>query len=71
MNIHLTISFYKNTISIFFIVIFISSCSSMSSLKFWESNDDDDDDAPKELIKISNNFSLNEAWQISFNGENI
>jgi outer membrane protein assembly factor BamB len=71
MNNHSTISFYKNTISIFFIVIFISSCSSMSSLKFWESNDDDDDDAPKELIKTSNNFSINEDWKISFNGENI
>ena len=28
-------------------------------------------DAPKELIKISNSFSINEDWKISFNGENI
>jgi outer membrane protein assembly factor BamB len=42
----------------------------MSSLKFWESNDDNED-APKELVKITNNFLINEDWKIAFNGENI
>ena len=70
MNNYFVTSIYRNTIFIFFLLIFLSSCSSMSSLKFWESNDDNDD-APKELIKITNNFLINEDWKIAFNGENI
>ena len=70
MNNYFLTSIYRNTIFIFFLLIFLSSCSSMSSLKFWESNDDNVD-APKELIKITNNFLINEDWKIAFNGENI
>jgi outer membrane protein assembly factor BamB len=70
MNNYFVTSIYRNTIFIFFLLIFLSSCSSMSSLKFWESNDDNVD-APKELIKITNNFLINEDWKIAFNGENI
>ena len=70
MNNYFLTSIYRNTIFVFFLLIFLSSCSSMSSLKFWESNDDNVD-APKELIKITNNFLINEDWKIAFNGENI
>ena len=70
MNNYFVTSIYRNTIFIFFLLIFLSSCSSMSSLKFWESNDDNVD-APKELIKTTNNFLINEDWKIAFNGENI
>jgi len=70
MNNYFVTSIYRNTIFVFFLLISLSSCSSMSSLKFWESNDDNDD-APKELIKITNNFLINEDWKIAFNGENI
>ena len=70
MNNYFVTSIYRNTIFIFFLLIFLSSCSSMSSLKFWESNDDNED-APKELVKITNNFLINEDWKIAFNGENI
>ena len=70
MNNYFVTSIYRNTIFVFFLLISLSSCSSMSSLKFWESNDDNED-APKELVKITNNFLINEDWKIAFNGENI
>ena len=42
----------KNNISLFLVVIFLSSCSSMESLKFWE-NGEVDIDEPKKLEKFS------------------
>ena len=56
----------KNNISLFLIVIFLSSCSSMESLKFWE-NGEVDIDEPKKLEKFSSKYSVKTNWKISFN----
>ncbi len=49
----------KNNISLFLVVIFLSSCSSMESLKFWE-NGEVDIDEPKKLEKFPI-FELNKS----------
>ena len=70
-NLQKNIYQFKNTISLFLIVIFLSSCSSMESLRFWQ-NGELDTDEPKQLEKFSTKFSINDNWKITFNnGENI
>ena len=56
----------KNNISLFLIVIFLSSCSSMESFKFWE-NGEVDIDEPRKLEKFSSKYSVKNNWKISFN----
>ena len=50
-------------------VFIISSCSSMDSLKFWQS-DEVDIDEPKKLENFTDNQSIDVNWKISFNGDN-
>ena len=50
-------------------VFIISSCSSMDSLKFWQS-DEVDIDEPKKLENFTDNLSIDVNWKISFNGDN-
>ena len=59
----------------FFMVIFtaslLSSCSSLSSLQFWQSEKDEYElDEPRKLENISNNKKIITNWDISFTGEN-
>ena len=52
-----------------FLVLFLSSCSSLSSMKFW-GNDELDFDEPRPLQDISNIKSIKTNWNLSFSGEN-
>ena len=52
-----------------FLVVFLSSCSSLSSMKFW-GNDELDLDEPRALQDISNIKSIKTNWELSFSGEN-
>ena len=51
------------------LIFIMSSCSSMDSLKFWQS-DEVDIDEPKELENYTDQFPINLNWKISFNGTN-
>ena len=67
--------FKKPKILNFFMVIFtaslLSSCSSLSSLQFWQSEKDEYElDEPRKLENISNNKKIITNWDISFAGEN-
>jgi outer membrane protein assembly factor BamB len=60
------------TLQYFLIIIFatlLTSCSSISSLKFW-GNDEANLDEPKTLEKISNAQNIINNWDLSFDGEN-
>ena len=48
----------------------ISSCSSLSSLKFWDSGEVDLDE-PKPLESISSSKVIKVNWSKSFSGENL
>jgi len=68
--------FKKPKILNFFMVIFtaslLSSCSSLSSLQFWQSEKDEYElDEPRKLENISNNKKIITNWDISFTGENL
>ena len=52
-----------------FLVVFLTSCSSLSSLKFWD-NDNFDSDEPRPLQNISSIKSIKINWDLSFSGEN-
>ena len=56
-----------NKILIILIVFVLSSCSSLSSLKFW--GDDDEEEGPEELYSIENNRSLEKNWSFSNDNE--
>lgn len=63
---------FKNNISLFLTIFFISSCSSMDigSLKFWE-NGEVDLEEPKKLEDFSSDYVISTNWKISSNnGEN-
>ncbi len=62
-------SYFKRCCLLFFVVIFLSSCSSMESLKFWES-DEVDSDEPRKLQDLSNKKSVTSNWKLSFSGNN-
>tara|TARA_B100000767_G_scaffold110539_1_gene105788 strand:- start:1413 stop:2588 length:1176 start_codon:yes stop_codon:yes gene_type:complete len=61
--------FAEKKIFLLFSILFLSSCSSMESLKFWE-NDELDIDAPKELTSFSEKKTIISNWKISFDGNN-
>jgi outer membrane protein assembly factor BamB len=68
--------FKKPKILNFFMVIFtvslLSSCSSLSSLQFWQGEKDEYElDEPRKLENISNNKKIISNWDISFTGENL
>ena len=68
--------FKKPKILNFFMVIFtaslLSSCSSLSSLQFWQSEKDEYElDEPRKLENISSNKKIITNWDISFTGENL
>jgi len=58
----------KNNIGLFLIIIFLSSCSSMESLRFWEGEVDIDE--PRKLEKFSNKYSVKYNWEVSLDGKN-
>ena len=45
----------------------LSSCSSLSSLKFW--GDDEEEEGPEELYSIQDNRTLEREWSVSNNNE--
>ncbi len=57
-------------IAMFLILFVLSSCSSLSSMKFWGS-DEVDSDEPKTLVPISNSVKINVNWTKSFSGDNF
>ena len=59
----------KYIINLIIILIFISSCSSLSNLKFWESEEVEDDE-PRKLQNYNEVFKIENSWEISFDGEN-
>jgi len=66
------VMFLKQTSKFFlipFLIVFLSSCSSLSSMKFW-GNDELDQDEPRLLQDISNIKSIKTNWELSFSGEN-
>jgi outer membrane protein assembly factor BamB len=54
---------------IFSIFIFITSCSSLSSLRFWENNEIDPD-KPRSLLSVSSSKNISSHWNVKFNGNN-
>lgn len=60
----------NNYLVAFLLILLLSSCSSLSSLKFWESEDIDPDE-PKALNTIKNSEDLNVDWTKSFSGNNL
>jgi len=58
-----------NKILIILTVFVLSSCSSLSSLKFW--GDDDEEEGPEELYSIENNRSLEKNWSFSNDNETL
>ena len=60
-----------NKFTAMFLILFVlSSCSSLSSMKFWGS-DEVDSDEPKTLVPISNSVKINVNWTKSFSGDNF
>ena len=59
----------RNQLITIFSVMFLASCSSLESLKFWD-NDEIDLDEPRPLNTITNKFEVKRNWEIRFNGEN-
>ena len=52
-----------------FLVLMLTSCSTMDSLRFWQ-NDEIDSDEPRDLISFSNQKFIEIEWKKSFEGEN-
>lgn len=52
-----------------FIIIFLSSCASIASMKFWESEDVENDE-PRLLKSFTEKESLSINWMQSFEGKN-
>ena len=64
------IRFSKNKYLIIpFIVLFLSSCSTLDGLKFWQ-NQNEDPDEPRKLQNISNKVNIKSSWETSFDGFN-
>ena len=60
----------NNYLVAFLLILILSSCSSLSSLKFWGSEDIDPDE-PKTLNPITNSVDANVDWKKSFSGNNL
>ena len=64
------IRFSKNNYLIIpFIVLFLSSCSTLDGLNFWQ-NQNEDPDEPRKLQNISNKVNIKSSWETSFDGFN-
>ena len=60
---------FLNKYALILLVFLTSSCSSLDSLRFWQS-DEIDPDEPKILSSFSNQKTITIAWKKSFKGEN-
>ena len=60
---------FLNKYALILLVFLTSSCSSLDSLRFWQS-DEIDPDEPKILSSFSNQKNITIAWKKSFKGEN-
>tara|TARA_B100000886_G_scaffold136353_1_gene92050 strand:+ start:45 stop:1199 length:1155 start_codon:yes stop_codon:yes gene_type:complete len=60
---------FLNKYTLILLVFLTSSCSSLDSLRFWQS-DEIDPDEPKMLSSFSNQKTITIAWKKSFKGEN-
>ena len=60
---------FLNKYTLILLVFLTSSCSSLDSLRFWQS-DEIDPDEPKILSSFSNQKNITIAWKKSFKGEN-
>ena len=60
---------FLNKYVLILLVFLTSSCSSLDSLRFWQS-DEIDPDEPKVLSSFSNQKTITIAWKKSFKGEN-
>ena len=58
-----------NKIFSLILILLISSCSTISSLAFWQS-DEVDPDEPRELKDFNEKFEINVNWEKNFKGEN-
>ena len=58
---------HLNKIFIALSIFVLSSCSSLSSLKFW--GDDEEEEGPEELYSIQDNRTLEREWSVSNNNE--
>jgi len=58
-----------NYLSGFILIIFLSSCSSLNSLKFW-GDSEDNPDAPMKLEDFNVLKKININWKMSFPGDN-
>ena len=58
---------HLNQIFIALSIFVLSSCSSLSSLKFW--GDDEEEEGPEELYSIQDNRTLEREWSVSNNNE--
>jgi outer membrane protein assembly factor BamB len=64
------IIYNRNFLLAFSLILFLSSCSSLNSLKFWGS-DEVDPDEPAQLEDIKNLKTFNVNWKSSFSGDNF
>ena len=60
---------FLNKYTLILLVFLTSSCSSLDSLRFWQS-DEIDPDEPKVLSSFSNQKTITISWKKSFKGEN-
>ena len=60
---------FLNKYALILLVFLTSSCSSLDSLRFWQS-DEIDPDEPKVLSSFSNQKTITISWKKSFKGEN-
>ena len=60
---------FLNKYGLILLVFLTSSCTSLDSLRFWQS-DEIDPDEPKVLSSFSNQKTITIAWKKSFKGEN-
>ena len=67
----INVSLNNNYLVFFLILILLSSCSSLDSLKFWSSNESETETGePKSLEDFNNKKTLKINWKLSFDGNN-
>ena len=50
-------------------IFFLSSCSTLSSLKFW--GDDEEEEGPSELYSVVDNRTLDREWSVSNGNDSL
>jgi outer membrane protein assembly factor BamB len=60
----------KNKLTLFLLLSFVSSCSSLSSLNFWSNDSEKDTTIPAELQSFQEDFVVSIVWKQSFKASN-